>query len=67
MPTKASNNPWYISMLVSYVEERSLKETLSQADVSRSYKFDVDLVPDVQTPHEQTDAILGAASSFCVA
>ena len=53
--------------LVGFVEERSLEETLGQTDVSRSYKFDVDLVPDVQTLHQQTDAILGATSSFRVA
>ena len=43
--------PWYAIKLVGFVQERSLKETLVQADVSRSYKFDVDLVPGVQTLH----------------
>ena len=54
-------------MLVGFVKERSLEETLSQTNVSSSYKFDVDLVPGVQTLHQQTDAILGATSSFRVA
>ena len=53
--------------LVSFVKECSLEETLGQTDVSSSYKFDVDLVPGVQTLHQQTDAVPITARSFCVA
>ena len=53
--------------LVCLKQECRLEETFGETNVSRSHKLDVDLVPGVQTLHQQTDAILITAGSFRIA